>query len=76
VPPYYDSLLAKIIVQAPDRTGTLAAMREAIAATRVSGVATNLALHARLLADPEFTAGGVDTGYLERLLARAPARVA
>jgi acetyl-CoA carboxylase biotin carboxylase subunit len=70
VPPYYDSLLAKIIVHAPDRAGTLAAMREAIAATRVSGVATNLAFHARLLADPEFAAGGVDTGYVERLLAR------
>jgi acetyl-CoA carboxylase, biotin carboxylase subunit len=71
VPPYYDSLLAKIIVHAPDRAGTLAVMREAIAATRVSGVATNLAFHARLLADPEFAAGGVDTGYVERFLARA-----
>jgi acetyl-CoA carboxylase, biotin carboxylase subunit len=70
VPPYYDSLLAKIIVHAPDRAGTLAVMREAIAATRVSGVATNLAFHARLLADPEFAAGGVDTGYVERFLAR------
>jgi len=70
VPPYYDSLLAKIIVRAPDRAGTLAAMRGAIAATRVAGVATNLAFHARVLADPEFTAGGVDTGYVARLLAR------
>jgi acetyl-CoA carboxylase biotin carboxylase subunit len=71
VPPYYDSLLAKIIVRAPDRAGTLAAMRGAIAATRVSGVATNLAFHARVLADPEFAVGGVDTGYVARLLARA-----
>jgi acetyl-CoA carboxylase, biotin carboxylase subunit len=70
VPPYYDSLLAKIIVRAPDRAGTLAAMRGAIAATRVAGVATNLAFHARVLADPEFIAGGVDTGYVARLLAR------
>jgi acetyl-CoA carboxylase biotin carboxylase subunit len=70
VPPYYDSLLAKIIVHAPDRAGTLTAMRRAVAATRVTGVATNLAFHARLLADPEFEAGGVDTGYVARLLAR------
>jgi acetyl-CoA carboxylase biotin carboxylase subunit len=70
VPPYYDSLLAKIIVHAPDRAGTLAAMRRAVAATRVTGVATNLAFHARLLADPEFEIGGVDTGYAARLLAR------
>jgi acetyl-CoA carboxylase biotin carboxylase subunit len=76
VPPYYDSLLAKIIVRAPDRAGVLAAMREAIAATRLTGVATNLAFHARLLADPEFAAGGVDTGYVDRLLARVHARVA
>jgi acetyl-CoA carboxylase, biotin carboxylase subunit len=71
VPPYYDSLLAKIIVRARDRAGALAAMRAAIGATRVTGVATNLAFHARLLADPEFAAGGVDTGYVARLLARA-----
>jgi acetyl-CoA carboxylase biotin carboxylase subunit len=45
-------------------------MRGAIAATRVAGVATNLAFHARVLADPEFIAGGVDTGYVARLLAR------
>jgi acetyl-CoA carboxylase biotin carboxylase subunit len=70
VPPYYDSLLAKIIVRAPGRAGALAGMRRAIAATRVAGVATNLAFHARLLADPEFAAGGVDTGYVARLLAR------
>jgi biotin carboxylase len=49
----------------------LAAMRGAIAATRVSGIATNLAFHARVLGDPEFAAGGVDTGYVARLLARA-----
>jgi acetyl-CoA carboxylase, biotin carboxylase subunit len=71
VPPYYDSLLAKIIVRAPDRAGTLSAMRGAIAATRITGVATNLAFHARLLADPGFAAGGVDTGFVARLLARA-----
>ncbi len=70
VPPYYDSLIGKIIVRASDRAGTVAAMRRAIAATRVSGVATNLGFHARLLADPEFAAGGVDTGYVARLLAR------
>jgi acetyl-CoA carboxylase, biotin carboxylase subunit len=70
VPPYYDSLLAKIIVHAPDRAATVAAMRRAVAATHVAGVATNLAFHARLLADPEFEVGGVDTGYVARLLAR------
>jgi acetyl-CoA carboxylase biotin carboxylase subunit len=68
VPPYYDSLLAKIIVHAADRSAALAQMRSALSATRVSGVATNIAFHQQLLADPEFIAGGVDTGFLTRLL--------
>jgi len=70
VPPYYDSLLGKIIAQAGDRSAAVAKLREAIAATRLSGVATNLAFHAALLADPEFQAGGVDTGFVARLLAQ------
>jgi acetyl-CoA carboxylase biotin carboxylase subunit len=66
VPPFYDSLMAKIIAHGPDRFAALAKLREAIAATRVSGVATNLSFHADVLSDPEFQAGGVDTGYLAR----------
>jgi len=72
VPPYYDSLLGKIIVHGPDRAATIARMREAILATRVSGVATNLAFHSVVLAEPEFQAGGVDTGFVARLLERSP----
>ena len=72
VPPYYDSLLGKIIVHGPDRAATVARMREAISATRVSGVATNLAFHSIVLAEPEFQAGGVDTGFVARLLERSP----
>jgi acetyl-CoA carboxylase biotin carboxylase subunit len=71
VPPYYDSLLAKIIAHAPDRAAALARLQQAIASTRVSGVATNLGFHARLLADAEFRRGGVDTGFAARLLAPA-----
>jgi acetyl-CoA carboxylase, biotin carboxylase subunit len=68
VPPYYDSLLAKIIVHAADRPVAIERMRQALAATRVEGVATNLAFHAEVLANPEFIAGGVDTGFLQRFL--------
>jgi len=71
VPPYYDSLLGKIIAHAPDRAGALARLRTALGATRIEGVATNLAFHSALLADAEFAAGGVDTGYLGRHLAHA-----
>jgi acetyl-CoA carboxylase biotin carboxylase subunit len=71
IPPYYDSLMAKIIIHAADRPAAISAMRQAIANTRITGVATNLAFHAAVLADPEFEAGGVDTGYVSRLLERA-----
>ena len=71
IPPYYDSLMAKIIVHAADRPAAIGGMRQAIANTRIRGVATNLAFHAAVLADPEFQAGGVDTGYVSRLLERA-----
>jgi len=70
VPPYYDSLMAKIIVHAADRPTALERMRRALAATRIEGVATNLAFHLDVLADPEFNAGGVDTSYLPRFLER------
>ena len=75
VPPFYDSLLGKIIAHGRDRAQALTRLRAAIAITRIEGIATNLGLHAEILADPEFMRGGVDTGYLARLLAR-PARAA
>ena len=68
VPPFYDSLLGKIIAHGPDRATTIAQLRQAIGSTRLRGVATNLAFHAAVLADPEFCAGGVDTGFVNRLL--------
>jgi len=68
VPPFYDSLLAKIIVHAVDRPTVLERMRKAIARTRIEGVATNLRFHSEVLGDPEFERGGVDTSYVPRLL--------
>jgi acetyl-CoA carboxylase biotin carboxylase subunit len=68
VPPFYDSLLGKVIAHGPDRKTALERLRSAIAAVRIVGVQTNLSFHAMLLADPEFQAGGVDTGFVERRL--------
>jgi acetyl-CoA carboxylase biotin carboxylase subunit len=64
VPPFYDSLLAKIIAFAPERATALERLRAALAATRIDGIATNLAFQARVLADPRFARGGVDLGFL------------
>jgi acetyl-CoA carboxylase biotin carboxylase subunit len=70
VPPFYDSLLAKIISHAPERAAALAGLRQALGSTRVVGVATNLGFHAALLNEPQFQAGAVDTGFVARLLER------
>jgi acetyl-CoA carboxylase biotin carboxylase subunit len=70
IPPYYDSLMAKIIAHAPDRATAITRLRQALAATRLSGVNSNLEFQERVLADPEFQAGGFDTGFLARLLER------
>jgi acetyl-CoA carboxylase biotin carboxylase subunit len=68
IPPYYDSLMAKIIAHAPDRDSAVSRLRQALAATRLTGVHSNLAFQQRVLADPEFQAGGFDTGFVARLL--------
>jgi acetyl-CoA carboxylase, biotin carboxylase subunit len=67
VPPFYDSLMAKIIAYAPDRNAALDRLHQAISATRLTGVHTNLPFHERVLANAEFRAGGVDTGFVERM---------
>ncbi|GAA5146322.1 acetyl-CoA carboxylase biotin carboxylase subunit [Pseudonocardia eucalypti] len=68
VPPFYDSLLAKLMVWAPDRPAALARARRALAELRVEGVATTAALHGRILDWPDFVAGRYHTGSLEAFL--------
>jgi acetyl-CoA carboxylase, biotin carboxylase subunit len=69
VSPYYDSLIGKIIVHAPTRAGAVARMREALAATRIEGVRTNIAFQAAIMASPDFQQGGVDTHWLAGFIA-------
>jgi acetyl-CoA carboxylase biotin carboxylase subunit len=70
VPPFYDSLLAKIITRGTDRAGACRTMLTALANCRIEGVASNLALLAAVVADPEFARGGVDTAWLAHWLSR------
>jgi acetyl-CoA carboxylase biotin carboxylase subunit len=70
VPPFYDSLLAKLIVHGSDRADALARARAALELLRIDGVTTTVPVHRALLADPEFAAGGVDTAFFERFLSR------
>ncbi len=69
VPPFYDSLLAKIIVHATDRPRAIERMAAALSDCQISGVQVNTALHTRILADARFRRGAVDTGFLQQLLA-------
>lgn len=68
VPPFYDSLLAKLIVHGADRESARLGMLGALERCQLDGVATNIALHRRLLARPEFVQGAPDTGWLSRVL--------
>ena len=67
VPPFYDSLLGKLIVHAPSREEAVTRLQAALASIRIEGVPTTARLHARIAADPRFAVGGVDTGFLTGL---------
>jgi acetyl-CoA carboxylase biotin carboxylase subunit len=66
VPPYYDSLLAKLICQGRDRPEALRRMQVALECFIIEGVTTTIPFLARVMADPHFQAGQVDTRFLER----------
>jgi acetyl-CoA carboxylase biotin carboxylase subunit len=66
VPPFYDSLLAKIIVHAPTRDEAIAKMDRALRETRVEGVATTRDFHLRVLANEYFQRGELSTDFLKR----------
>lgn len=65
IPPFYDSLIAKLIVWGSDRDQALRRMRRALSEMRVDGVKTTIAFHLRLLRDPEFIAGKIHTRSIE-----------
>ena len=70
VSPYYDSMIAKIIVHGRDRQEAIARMKRTLEMTVIEGIKTSIPLHLRILADPEFVAGKVSTAFMERLLSR------
>jgi acetyl-CoA carboxylase biotin carboxylase subunit len=70
VPPYYDSLIAKLIVHGVDRAEAIAKMERALSQFVVQGIETSVALHQEIFADAGFRAGEFDTKFMERFLAR------
>ena len=66
VPPYYDSLIGKLITYGEDREIAIARMRNALDEIIVEGIKTNIPLHQELMRDPNFIKGGMDIHYLEQ----------
>jgi acetyl-CoA carboxylase biotin carboxylase subunit len=73
VSPHYDSMIAKIIVHGRDRQEAVARMRRTLEMTVIEGIKTTIPLHLRILSDPDFLAGKVNTSFMEQLLARGRA---
>jgi acetyl-CoA carboxylase biotin carboxylase subunit len=69
VPPYYDSLIAKLLVHGRDREEAIVRGRRALQMLRIEGIKTTVPLHLRILDNEEFNAGSVDTHFMERFLA-------
>jgi acetyl-CoA carboxylase biotin carboxylase subunit len=70
IPPYYDSLVAKLITYGVDRTEAIARMERALSQFVVRGVETSVSLHQAIFQDEEFRKGNFDTGFMERFLAK------
>jgi acetyl-CoA carboxylase biotin carboxylase subunit len=73
VPPFYDSLVAKLIVHAPTRADAIARLRRALAEFAVVGIKTTLPLHQRIIEEPQFQAGDYTIHWLEDFVARGTA---
>src|SRR5213593_32440 len=70
ISPYYDSMIAKIIVHGRDRQEAIARMKRTLEMTVIEGIKTTIPLHLKVLADPEFAAGKLSTQFMDRFLAR------
>ena len=68
IPSEYDSMIAKVIVHAPDRNAAIQKMRSALDEMVIMGVETNLDFQYQIMRNPEFCAGNADTGFIERML--------
>jgi acetyl-CoA carboxylase biotin carboxylase subunit len=68
ISPYYDSMIAKIIVHGRDRQEAIARMRRTLEMTVIEGIKTSIPLHLKILAEPDFIAGRLGTAFMERFL--------
>ena len=71
VPPYYDSLIAKLVARGRDRDEAISRMQRALDMFIVEGIHTTIPLHRRIMADADFRSGNFDTKFMERFLNKA-----
>ena len=74
ITPYYDSLIAKLIVRGQTREEAMARMRRALDECVIEGIKTTIPLHRRVLDDPDFQKGRFSTAFLERFMSAPPSR--
>ncbi len=70
IPPYYDSLIAKLVVRGKDRHEAISRMSRALEMFIVEGIYTTIPLHRKILADPDFRDGKIDTTFIERFFTK------
>jgi len=70
VPPYYDSLLAKLITRGSDRAKAIESMRDALARFVVSGIDTTIPFHQFIMKHPDYLTGDVSTNWIENRLVK------
>ena len=70
IPSYYDSLIAKLIVTAPDREHLLARSRRCLSEFFIGGVKTTIPFHQKIVNNEDFIRGNMDTGLIERMMAK------
>ena len=71
VPPHYDSLLAKLIIHDDNRDAAIRRARRCLDEFVIEGIRTNLPLHRRIINNPDFVTGRIDTGFLGRMLSQS-----
>jgi acetyl-CoA carboxylase biotin carboxylase subunit len=76
IPPFYDSLISKVIVYAPTRQEAIYKTFQFLKGYHINGVPTTIPFHAWILANPDFQGDGIDIGYVERYFTKAGAAAA
>jgi len=72
VSPYYDSLVAKVMTHGKDRAEAISRMRRTLEMSVVEGIRTTIPLHLKVIAEPDYQAGKINTAFMERYQPKAP----